>query len=582
MTADRATIRAGAFRHKAFAVVWTGTLIANIGTWMYTAASGWMMTSLSPDPLMVALVQVASSLPIFLFAIPAGVLADIVDKRKFLIIAEAVSTVVAAGFAALVWRGLVTPAVLLLFTMLIGAMAAVTAPAWQAIVPLLVPRRDLRSAIAADAVAINASRAVGPGLGGATTAAFGIAAPFWINAVSNLAVIVALVWWRPPQRTPATLPPETFGPAIRSGLRHVAHNRFLRATLVRAVAFFLFGCAYWAVLPTLARQQIAGGPEVYGVLLGGIGTGAIVGAMALPWLNARLSADRLTMAGTAGTAVAMILFGLARGLPVAIVASLVAGISWISVLSSLNVSAQVAIPEWVRARGLAVFVTAMYGAIALGSVAWGKVASAMGLPTTLFLAATGALVAMPLTRRWKLQLGALADLTPSLHWAPPVLARKVQRDAGPVLVTVQYVVAPNDRFAFVEALRELSRERRRDGAYQWGVFEDTAESGRFLETFLTETWEAHLRQHGRVTHFDRALEAAVDRLLTEPPKISHLVSAAGLRTPPAKNHGERTSQRRRPRPNGSDPRPDGVASNGPPPSDANATKTTSPRCEHAP
>jgi predicted MFS family arabinose efflux permease len=493
---------------------------------MYTAASGWLMVGLSKDPLAVALVQVASSLPIFLFAIPAGALADIVDKRRFLILGEAATTLIAAAFAFLVWRGLVTPGSLILFTFLIGAGGAATAPAWQAVVPLLVPRRDLPAAVSANSVGINVSRATGPALGGAISAGFGVAAPFWINAIANLAVIGALVWWRPPRREPPRLPAERFLGAVRAGLRHARHNPFLVSTLVRAIAFFLFASAYWALLPLVARGQVAGGAALYGLLLGGIGAGAIGGAVGLPWLRAKLGPDGLVVAGTIGTSAAMVLYGLAQSAPVAVVASLVAGTSWIAVLSSLNVSAQVALPAWVRARGLAVFVTAMYGAMTLGSVVWGRIASLVGLPNAHFLAAAGALIAIPLTWNAKLQKGAGVDLTPSMHWAPPVLSRTVAKDEGPVLVTVEYRVAAKDRQAFLTKLMRLSRERRRDGAYQWGVFEDAAVAGRYLETFLTESWLEHLRSHDRVTRADEDLQEEVRRFqVTGAPTGTHYIAA---------------------------------------------------------
>jgi len=414
---------------------------------------------------------------------------------------------------------------------LIGAGAAITAPAWEAIVPLLVPRKDLQGAVSANAVAVNGSRAVGPALGGAITAAFGIAAPFWINAVSNLSVIVALLWWRPPVRDTGRLPPERFLGAIRAGVRHSIHNAFLRSTLIRTIAFFSFASAYWALLPLVAREQVGGGPGLYGLLLGAIGVGAVGAAFGLRWLRSQLGPDVLVAAGTLGTAVAMGLFGLARNTSVALVASLIAGISWITVLSALNVSAQVALPGWVRARGLAIFVTIMFGATTLGSVVWGKLADAYGLPMAHYLAAVGAMIAVPLTWRSKLQTGADFDLLPSMHWAPPITSRTVKEDEGPVLVTIEYRIDPSHRRGFLKALERLSRERRRDGAYRWGVFEDTAQPGRYLETFLNESWIGHLRQHRRVTHADQAVQKLVNSFQIDGlPITTHYIAAQSSTT----------------------------------------------------
>lgn len=493
---------------------------------MYSAASGWLMTSLNPDPFIVSMVQVATTLPMFLFALPAGALADIVDRRKFLIVAEIATTVVSAIFAALVWLGLVTPGNLLLFTFLIGVGGALTAPAWQAIVPELVPKEDLHPAVAANSVGVNVSRAVGPALGGVIVAQFGIAAPFWLNAISNLGIVGALLWWHPPNKGTRHLPVERFSSAIRTGFRHARNNRHLRATLIRGAAFFLFASAYWALLPLVARGQIAGGPDLYGFLLGAIGAGAVGGAFALPWLKAKLGPDRLVAAGSIGTAVAMALFGLAHDSATALLASVFAGVSWIAVLSSLNVSAQVALPEWVRGRGLAMFMTVFFGALSLGSAAWGQVAGMVGLSAAHFIAAAGAIVAIPLTWRWKLQTGAGIDLTPSMHWPAPVVTREVEQDRGPVLVTVEYRIDPKDREPFLAALEKLGRERRRDGAYAWGAFEDAAVEGRMMETFLVESWLEHMRQHERVTNADRVLQDAVHRFHTEgTPKVTHLIAS---------------------------------------------------------
>ena len=514
------------FRHPAFAVLWTATVVANIGTWMYNAAAGWLMTSLDPDPLTVSLVQVATSLPMFLFALPAGALADMVDKRRLLIGVEVATTVLAAALAALVWIDAVTPVTLLAFTFLLGVCSALTAPVWQSVVPQLVPRADLSSAVAANSAGVNVSRAVGPAVGGAITAAAGIAAPFWLNALSNLGIIGALLWWRSPPASSRRLPAERFVSAMLTGARHARHNPHLRATLIRAVGFFLFASAYWALLPLVARSQIAGGPELFGLMLGAIGAGAIGGALVLPWLSAKLGPDRLMGAGTLGTAISLALFALAHHAATGLAASVIAGVSWIAVLSSLNVSAQVALPDWVRGRGIAIFVTVFFGAMTLGSAVWGHAAGVLGLPATHFLAAAGLLISIPLTWRWKLQTGAGADLTPSMHWPAPVIAHEIEADRGPVLVTVEYRIRLENRDAFLAAIENLAPQRGRAGAYDWCVFEDAADEGRFVETFYVDSWLEHLRQHERVSHADRAVQDAVQRFHTEGvPKVTHLIAA---------------------------------------------------------
>ena len=516
------------FRQSAFAVIWSATLVSNIGGWMYSAASGWLMTGLNPDPFIVSLVQVATTLPIFLVAIPAGALADILDIRKFLLVGESAYTLMSIIFAMIVWQGLATPLNLLLFTFLTGVAGALTAPGWQSVVPQLVPREDLNPAVALNGVGVNVSRAVGPALGGVMAANIGIGAPFWFNAISNLGVVAALLWWRPRQTRSKQLPVERFYGAIRTGFRYARYNPHLRATIFRAVAFFLFASAYWALLPLVTRHQIAAGAELYGYLLGVIGAAAVTGALALPWLKSKLGPDRQVALGTVGTAVAMALFGLAREPVMALAASIIAGASWIIVISSINVSAQVALPDWVRGRGLAIFVTALFGSLTLGSAIWGQVAGMIGLPNAHFLAAAGALIAIPLTWRWKLQTGAIADLTPSMHWPAPVSIYEFDRDRGPVLVTVEYRISPPDRKAFLTALETVGQERRRDGAYSWGVFEDAADPGRILETFLVSSWTEHLRQHERVTNTDKVAEDAVREFqMRDAPKVTHFIAAEG-------------------------------------------------------
>ncbi len=517
---------AAPFRHPAFAVIWTATLVSNVGGWMYGAASGWLMTSLNPDPLIVALVQAASNLPIFLLALPAGALADIFDKRKYLLVVESLYTALAAAYAAMVGLGLATPGNLLLFTLLLGAAGALTGPAWQAVVPLLVPKDDLPAGIAANSVGVNISRALGPALGGVTISGFGIVAPFWINAISNLGIVGALLWWREARRPGTLLPTERLGRAMWAGLRYARHNPHLRGTMARAAGFFLFASAYWALLPLVAREQIAGGPELYGVLLGVIGIGAVGAAFFLPWLKPRLGPDWLMAMGALGQAVAMVLYGLAAEPTLALIASLVAGASWIAALATLGVSAQVALPDWVRGRGLALYTTVFFGCLTLGSAVWGEVAVWVGLPNAHFLAAAGAVAAIPLTWRWKLQTAVGIDLSPSMHWPAPLTAQTIAQDRGPVLVTVEYRIRPQNRAAFLKAIARLEHERRRDGAYAWGVFEDAAEEGRILETFLVESWMEHLRQHERVTNADRIVQEAVHRFHVHgAPKVTHFIAA---------------------------------------------------------
>jgi MFS family permease len=512
------------FQYRIFTIVWIATVLSNTGTWMYNAAAGWLMTNLTSDTFVVSLIQVANALPMFMFAIVAGALSDIVDKRRFLIAGEVSIAILSAIFAAMVWFDRVTPASLLWFTFLIGVANAFTAPAWQSVVPELVPREALPAAVAANSAGVNVSRAIGPALAGIIIAPLGIAAPFVVNAVSNFGSIGALVSWREP-RTRSALPVEPFGSAIRIGFRYAANSPSLRGTLIRTLAFFTFASTYWALLPLVARSRITGGPEIYGILLGAIGLGAVAGAVGMPSWKMKLGPDRLVAAASIGTAIALVLFGLSREPVTALLASLIAGVSWIAAIATMNVSAQVSLPDWVRGRGLAIYMTVVFGSMTAGSLIWGKVAGLAGLPATHFLAAAGALLAIPLTWRWKLQAAGTLDLTPSMQWPAPIVSLELKGDRGPVLVTIEYRISDDkNRPEFLAASDRLRRERLRDGAYAWGMFEDTAERGRFLETFFVESWIEHLRQHERVTKTDSLLQQSIYGLLEGEPTVTHFIA----------------------------------------------------------
>jgi MFS family permease len=516
--------RWGVFGNLAFTVVLIASSASNVGFAMFDTSTNWLMTSLNPDPRMVSAVQVATTLPMFLLTLPAGALTDIIDARRLLIGAQLAVTAISVVFAVVVTLHLATPPVLLATTFCLGATGALAAPAWLVITPMLVPKQDLDSAIAINNASYNVSRAIGPAIGGLAIAAVSIVLPFWCFCIGNLAVLAALLWWRAPRRARESLPAERLFSAVLTGLRYARNNRDLDSTLIRAVAFFPFASAYWALLPLVARQQMHNGPEVYGILLGMIGAGSILGSLALNGLKARLGPDRLAALGTVGTILALALYGAARHPAVAGIASLVAGMSWITMMTTLFVSAQVALPEWVRGRGLAIFLTVFFGAMTVGSAVWGKVASVEGLSTTLYIASAGAAVGMILTLRWPLQGAAALDLTPSMHWRTPVFVHRVEDDEGPILLTVEYRIDPADATAFLAVIHEIGLERKRDGAYAWGVFEDTQTSGRIVETFLIQSLLELKHLRTRVTIADRMIEEQARTFLKEPPKVTFLVS----------------------------------------------------------
>jgi MFS family permease len=481
---------------------------------------------------MVALVQTATTAPIFLFALFAGALADRVDKRRYLITINVVLAIIVAAIAALTALGNMTPALVLGFTVAIGAGAAFVAPAWQAIVPSLVPREDLQSAIALNSMGINISRAVGPALAGLLIAGLGLAAPFTVNAVSHLVIVAALFLWKPPAAPPRRLPPEPLFGAMLTGLRHAGHNRPLKATLVRSLGFFTFASAYWALLPLVARSLPGGGAELYGVLLGAVGGGAVAGALALPRIRTRISANALTAGGTVATAAAMAILGLANHAVAAVGAAVLGGLGWIAVLTSLNVSAQTALPDWVRARGLAISLMVFFGCMAAGSAFWGQLASATSVTVALLSAAAGALAAIPATWHAKLGQGEDLDLTPAMSWADPTVAVDVDAtpDRGPVIISIRYEVEPSDTNDFLKATHELSGERYRDGAYDWGVYQDASDARIWTEWFFVPSWAEHLRQHDRATRHDQDIHQrarAFHRGKSDPEVRHYLAPARG-------------------------------------------------------
>lgn len=501
-------------------------MVANTGTWMHDVGAGWLMTSLSPDPLMIALVQAATTLPMFALALPAGALADIFDRRKLLVVGQLFALLATVLLALTTFGGITTAWVLLALTAAIATGAALSAPTFQAIVPELVPREALQQAVALNSLGVNIARAIGPALGGVVIAAAGTGAVFALNAVSVLGVITVLMRWRRevPQRR---LPAEHFLGAMRAGVRYALRAPELQIVLVRSIGFFLFASALWALLPLVARRDLALGPTGYGGLLAFMGLGAIAGALLMQRLRRRLGANRTTVAASLLLAVAMLGLALSRTFPAASAALAAAGIAWITMVASLNGSAQGSSAAWVKARALAIYLLVFQGSMTAGSTLWGTIASRVGVPTTLLLAAT-ILVAVTLMLAWRFPLDSMAklDLAPSLHWPAPRLEGEIEPDRGPVLILIEYRIDPLRVAEFFEAMQAMHRIRRRDGAIHWGLYEAAAEPGLVLETFTVESWLQHLRQHDRMTNADRVEQDAVRAFLrgASVPVVQHLIA----------------------------------------------------------
>lgn len=408
-------------------------------------------------------------------------------------------------------------------TFLGGVGAALMAPTWQAIVPELVTKGDLKNAVALNSLGINIARAIGPALGGLILAALGAAVTYGTDVMSYIIVTGALFWWKRPHGADDALS-ERFSGAFRAGLRYAKASRELHVVLLRAAIFFACASAVWALLPLVARNLLGGGAGFYGVLLGAVGAGAIGGAVLLPKLRTRLDADGLLLLSAVVTAAVMATLTFGPPQWFAIIILLLLGAAWIVALTTLNGVAQAILPNWVRGRALAVYLTVFNGAMTAGSLGWGAVAQAVGIRGTLLIGAGALLVAALIMHRIKLPAGE-TDLAPSNHWPEPLAVAEVDNDRGPVLVLIEYSVPPVDRDAFLQAIHALSVERRRDGAYGWGVTEDTADPDKLVEWFTVSSWAEHLRQHRRVSKADADLQSEVARFHVGPtgPVVRHFI-----------------------------------------------------------
>jgi MFS family permease len=513
-------------REPVFRALWIASLTSNIGTWMQNVGAAWLMTSLTPSPVVVALVQAATSLPVFLVGLPAGALADIVDRRRLLIVSQGWMLLSAAALGLLTLIGFMSPWILLALTFALGLGAAMNAPAWQAIVPEVVSPSKLQEAVALNAAGFNVARAVGPALGGLTVAAVGPGPVFLLNAASFIAVMLVVYRWNR-QRATSRLPAEHVISAMRAGIRYVRNAPSLQAVLVRSGVLIVCAAGLWALLPLVARDQLGLGATGYGVLLGCLGIGAVTGATLLPRIKRKFSLDMLVTGATVVFAVATAALAYVQNVFLVGAAMVAGGIAWIALMSSFNAAAQTAAPEWVRARALAVYLIVFQGGMAVGSILWGALAARMGIRAALLVAVFGLIAGLMLITRYRLAEGEKIDLTPSLHWPEPRMIVGLQPEGGPVLVEVEYLIELDRAHEFTKAMDDVRRERLRDGALRWELFTDSVNPNRFVETFLLESWLEHMRQHERVTRSDRMAEelARAFHIGAGTPKIVHLIHA---------------------------------------------------------
>ncbi|MEW2288451.1 MFS transporter [Streptomyces sp. NPDC047841] len=507
---------------RVFRALWIAQLVSNTGSWMQTVGAQWLLVG--HGAALVTLVQTAAGLPVVLLALPAGVVADRFDRRSVLLAAQFAMLAVSGVLAVLAFLDVLTPAVLLVLTFLLGCGTALMGPAWQAIQPELVERRRLGQAAALGAVNVNLARAVGPALGGAVVAAAGAGWVFAFNAASYLGIAAVLVAWRRPPATVTASGNDGLLAALYAGRRYVWNAPGVRRVLLRTLLFIPGGAALWALLPLTASRVLGLGSGGYGLLLAAVGVGAVAGAFALPRARALLGANGMLAAGALVFAGVLAVLATVRTPWLVALALLPAGLAWIGVLSTLNAAVQTRLPGWVRARGLAVYLLVFQGGQALAAPLWGAVADWVGLSACLLVAGAVMLLGAASVRRWPLYDAEGINPTPSDHWpAPPLVFEPGQAD-GPVLVSVVYRVPEGNRAAFTHRMRQVARSRRRTGALSWGLYQDGGDPARFVENYLVGSWAEHLAQHHvRWTDTDRRREEQARELLAPGtvPEVTH-------------------------------------------------------------
>jgi len=541
---DPAPTALSPLRYPVFRSVWIASMSSNLGGLIQSVGASWLMISLAPSADMVALVQASVTLPIMLFSLLAGAMADNLDRRKVMLGAQTFMLVMSATLAIFAWSGAITPWLLLGFTFAIGCGGAFNAPAWQASVGDMVPRAEVPGAVALNGMGFNLARSVGPAIGGAIVAAAGAAAAFAINAVSYLGLLAVLARWRPPVPV-QRLPRESIGTAIGAGLRYVAMSPAIRTVLVRSAAFGVTASAVMALMPLMAKVLIGGGPLTYGLLLGAFGIGAVGGGMIATTLRRNLSTEGIVSWSSVTFALAMAVTGASTYLLATMAALFVCGAGWMLSLSTFNVSVQMAAPRWVVARALSLYQMAAFGALAAGSWLWGEVAEANSVRAALWIAAALLLTTTLLRLRLRLEQTEERDLDPLRQWDAPATAVPVDARTGPVVISVEYVIRQEDILEFLGAMAERRRIRRRDGARHWTLLRDLANPEVWIERYETPTWLDYIRHNNRLTKEDAEIPERLRALHRGPgqPRVQRMIerqtgSLPNGRTPNARELAE--------------------------------------------
>ncbi len=499
-------------------MLWTANVVTALGTWMQNTGAGWLMTSLSPDALSVSLVQAATIVPTILLALPAGALADTVDRRLFMLGCQVWTMLAATALAVLTYAHLIDAVGLITLTFAIGMGTAMYQPGWGATVPEVVPRQDLVQAIALNGIGFNLARALGPALGGILVLFGGPALAFLLFAVSFLASVAALIAWRR-ARTRSTLPREHFVSAMRAGMQFVRHTPAMQAATLRSVAFFLPCAAPWAMLPLIVREQLHLGAGSFGLLLGLMGIGGVTAGMLLPRMRGVAGRGTIVFGATLISALGMGLIAATRHWAPVGLGMLLFGIGWVAASSTAQAAAQLVCPPWVRARALAIYQLAFNGALAIGSLSWGILGDRLGLQTTMAIAAVLATALAVAVRGFEIDSAgaecAPAPAPPTPEAPAPELAAELPGSRGRVMETMHYRVATSDRAVFLHAMAQVQHVRGRSGALDWRLYEDVAHPEGWMEVWCMQNWTDHLREAIRLSEDDKQVLAAVSAFPSE-------------------------------------------------------------------
>ncbi len=488
-------------RNSAFRALWAATLTSNLGGLIQAVGAAWLMTTITDSANMVALVQAATTLPIMMFSLAAGALADNLDRRRIMLTAQSLMMAVSVALAVFAWTGTISPWLLLAFTFLIGCGTALHNPSWQASMGDVVPREDIPGAVTLNSMGFNLMRSIGPAVGGAIVAAAGAAVAFALNAVSYVPLIIALWRWRH-RRLPASLPREAFGGAMSAGLRYVAMSPNLMKVMSRGFVFGLGAVAILALLPLVARDLLGGGALTYGLLLGSFGVGAIGGAVSNTAVRDRISNEAIAKASFLGFAASAIVLSLSRQTWLSCLTLLPAGASWVLALSLLNVTVQLSTPRWVVGRALSLYQTATFGGMTAGSWVWGATAELQGAAFSLVCAAGVLIAGAVIGWRFALPEFSSLNLDPLDRFREPELRFDLRSRSGPIMVMVDYEIAQEDVPAFLSLMVERRRVRIRDGARQWALLRDLENPDSWTETYHVPTWVEYVRHNQRRTHAD--------------------------------------------------------------------------------